>query len=77
MGLYKGFHVSVFSQALASAIFFWVYEIEKQRYSSMGNMQSVVMASTEAGLVTAALTQPLWMMRTRMVLNLSKGIGEV
>ena len=25
MGLYKGFHVSVFSQAIASAIFFWVY----------------------------------------------------
>jgi len=24
-GLYRGFHISIFSQAIATAIFFWLY----------------------------------------------------
>ena len=43
----------------------------------MGSMSSVVVASTEAGLITALVTQPLWMLRTRMVLNINKGVGEI
>ena len=78
MGLFKGFHISVFSQAIASSIFFWVYEVEKKRYSQKGDdMGSVVLASTEAGIMAALISQPLWVIRTRMVLNTSKGIGEI
>ena len=39
-------------------------------------MESVAMASTEASLAATLLTQPLWVIKTRMLLNVDPRISE-
>lgn len=42
-----------------------------QGYSGMN---AVLIASTEASLFGTIVTQPLWVVKTRMLLNTTKGI---
>lgn len=39
-------------------------------------MEAVVMASTEASIITTLLTQPVWVVKTRMLLNVDPRISE-
>lgn len=40
-------------------------------------MNSVLIASTEASIFGTIVTQPLWVVKTRMLLNTTSGISEV
>ena len=39
-------------------------------------MDSVALASIEAGVIATVATQPMWVVKTRMLLNVSKNISE-
>lgn len=39
-GVYKGFHISVFSQATATALFFWLYLFTKKAMSYRSRIMS-------------------------------------
>jgi solute carrier family 25 folate transporter 32 len=39
-------------------------------------MDTVMMASVEASLISTLITQPMWVIKTRMVLNVHKNITE-
>ena len=39
-------------------------------------MDSVALASIEASVVATVVTQPFWVVKTRMLLNLNKSISE-
>lgn len=39
-------------------------------------MDAVVLASTEASILATLLTQPIWVIKTRMLLNLNRHISE-
>lgn len=42
----------------------------------MEHMKAVLLASTEGGVAACVLSQPLWVIKTRMLLNIDKGISE-
>lgn len=71
-GLYKGFYISLLSQGLATGFFFWVYESRKAIYEREGFeiMDAVTMASIEASILATLITQPFWVVKTRMLLNI-------
>lgn len=54
------------------------YEVRKGVYSTRGfkKMDSVTMASLEASLISTLITQPMSVIKTRMVLNVHKDITE-
>lgn len=39
-------------------------------------MDSVALASIEAGVIATVVTQPMWVVKTRMLLNVNKNISE-
>jgi len=39
-------------------------------------MDSVALASIEAGVIATVVTQPMWVIKTRMLLNVNKNISE-
>ena len=53
------------------------YEKRKVHYETRGNdaMSSVAMASLEASFAATMITQPVWVVKTRMLLNTSSGMG--
>jgi hypothetical protein len=53
------------------------YEARKEQLEIEGRqkMESVVMASTEASLAATLLTQPVWVVKTRMLLNVDPRIS--
>lgn len=78
-GLYKGFVVSFVSQMAAHALFFIVYEkriVYYEKVRQMEHMSAVGWASLEGGVAACAMSQPLWVVKTRMLLNVEKGITE-
>lgn len=71
--------VSFVSQMAAHALFFVVYERRLAHYElslKMEHMDAVTWASLEGGIVACVLSQPLWVIKTRMLLNVDKGITE-
>lgn len=76
-GLYKGFYISLFSQASSMSFFFWQYETRKSLYENQGceKMKAVTYASIEASFLTTLITQPIWVIKTRMMLNMNKKIS--
>jgi solute carrier family 25 (mitochondrial folate transporter), member 32 len=40
-------------------------------------MDSVALASVEAGVIATIVTQPMWVVKTRMLLNVNKNISEL
>jgi hypothetical protein len=40
-------------------------------------MLATSIAGTEAGFITVIITQPIWVIRTRVLLNTKKKIGEI
>jgi solute carrier family 25 folate transporter 32 len=76
-GFFKGFYMSLLSQALASSFFFWIYEQRKQKYHQQYSpMTAVALASLEAGVIATLFTQPFWVIKTRMLLNVQPNISE-
>ncbi len=39
-------------------------------------MKAVTLSSIEASVAATIVTQPLWVVKTRMLLNVSKGVSE-
>ena len=39
-------------------------------------MHSVALSSTEASFIATVATQPIWVIKTRMLLNIKPNIGE-
>ena len=60
------------------AFFFWNYETAKKSYeqNGMNTMKAVTLASIEASFMTTLVTQPIWAVKTRMLLNVNKKISE-
>lgn len=54
------------------------YEVRKRVYEVRGyqKMDSVTAASIEASIISTLITQPMWVIKTRMVLNCRKNIKE-
>lgn len=40
-------------------------------------MRAVTYSSIEASIVATLVTQPIWVIKTRMLLNTQPGIGEI
>lgn len=40
-------------------------------------MKSVTFASIEASIFSTFITQPFWVIKTRMILNVKPGISEI
>jgi solute carrier family 25 folate transporter 32 len=49
----------------------------KTLYENKGydTMNAVTIASTQASILTTLVTQPIWVIKTRMLLNCNKNIG--
>ena len=60
------------------AFFFWNYETAKKTHeiNGMSTMNAVTLASIEASFMTTMVTQPIWVIKTRMLLNVNKKISE-
>jgi len=54
------------------------YERRKNTYEEqgLGKMDAVTRASIEASMLTTLVTQPIWVIKTRMLLNCNKRISE-
>ena len=61
------------------AFFFWNYEVAKKAHEQNGTttMKAVTLASIEASFMTTLITQPIWVVKTRMLLNVNKKISEM
>lgn len=42
----------------------------------LGKMDAVALASIESGIAATVITQPMWVVKTRMLLNVNKNITE-
>ena len=65
---------------LLLAVFLYLlrYETRKDAYEEKGfqKMKAVTYASTEASILSTLITQPIWVIKTRMMLNINKKISE-
>lgn len=55
------------------------YEKRKKHYEQKGIevMNAVTYSSIEASVVATLVTQPIWVIKTRMLLNTDPNIGEI
>lgn len=62
---------------LAVSVTLLRYETRKARAIRSGSdtMAAVTRASIEASFLTTLITQPIWVLKTRMLLNLNKNIS--
>lgn len=62
---------------LAVTFFLPRYETRKSQYENNGYevMDAVTRASIEASFLTTFITQPIWVLKTRMLLNMNKNIS--
>jgi hypothetical protein len=62
---------------LAVTYLLFRYETRKSRYQreDYDVMAAVTKASIEASLLTTFITQPIWVLKTRMLLNVNKNIS--
>lgn len=58
-------------------IILFSYETRKNSYELRGDstMNAVTKASIEASILTTLITQPIWVIKTRMLLNVNQGIS--
>lgn len=63
---------------LGVAIHLFRYETRKTLYQNGGyeTMNAVTRASVEASVLTTLITQPIWVIKTRMLLNMNQKISE-
>ncbi len=80
-GLYAGLQANLSGSVLAWGSYFYLYELFKGRalrLSDTGRLESQhhLLCAWQAGFVTATLTNPLWVVKTRMVLQTPQGVAQ-
>ena len=76
--LYRGVLMSAFAGSIANSIFFYVYADGKKKYNFDQNKPyswQTMIISYRAGLVSMAITTPLWTLKTRMALYQEKSLN--
>jgi solute carrier family 25 folate transporter 32 len=71
-GLYKGVSLSLLSTNMSRTLFFGVYGKQKSKYEKIYGTHRhlpIVLASVQSSLFTSIVTSPLWVAKTRVVLN--------
>lgn len=79
MSLYRGVFMNIFAGSVANSLFFYVYEDGKKRHgfdSKQPYSWRTALISYKAGLVSMAVTTPLWTVKTRMILFQEYGNRE-
>ena len=66
-GLYAGFTVTMVAMPVQLSLYFALYEKSKTWLKNWGDFQANVMAAVLAGAVSNVVTNPLWLVRTRMM----------
>jgi solute carrier family 25 folate transporter 32 len=63
---------------LAVPTFLSSYETRKSKFQRAGyeRMKAVTRASVEASILCTLITQPIWVVKTRMLLNTNQNISE-
>ena len=67
-GLYTGLSANVTGSAASWAIYFYLYTVfkERQRTSSSSSYYQNLLAAAQAGSVTSLITNPIWLIKTRL-----------
>jgi len=71
-GLFRGVFFHWIAQTVSNVLFFQLYESRKEKLLDIHHYKpylAVLRASTEASLVSVFATQPLWVIKTRRILN--------
>ena len=85
LALYKGLSPAVFANALSWGGYFFLYENAKSRYVSKGigvkedgnlNTTYYLLSALESGIMMVFLTNPLWLIKTRLQLQVGKESGH-
>jgi len=86
MGLYQGLNPAVVGSAVSWGGYFFVYEGMKRQYigfkrpddpdPSLLNSLDNFMLATASGAVMVALTNPVWLIKTRMQLQMNKTASQ-
>lgn len=66
-GLYAGFSVTLVAMPVQLSLYFALYEKSKKWLKGLGDFQANVLAAVAAGSVSNIFTNPLWLVRTRMM----------
>ncbi|EAR86367.3 folate carrier protein, putative (macronuclear) [Tetrahymena thermophila SB210] len=78
-GLYKGFGWTLFAQSVSRVLFFTLYEKSRDFYEKILQHQSkefqIFVASTQSGVIATFITTPMWILKTRMLLNTKQNIS--
>ncbi|KAH8803010.1 putative peroxisomal membrane protein PMP47A, partial [Xylogone sp. PMI_703] len=69
--LYVGIESAVFGIAVTNFVYYYVYESVKNVYSNSQDASSLgyIIASSVSGIVTVLITNPIWVINTRIVAN--------
>jgi len=74
LGLYQGLLPNLIANSLAWGGYFFFYNNAKSRYKILSNgelgAREHLLCATEAGLITTVATNPIWVIKTRMQLQL-------
>ena len=66
-GLYTGFSVTLVAMPIQLSVYFAAYESSKQFFRAFGDFRASVLAAVAAGSLSNVITNPLWLIRTRMM----------
>lgn len=71
LSFYRGCHVNAFS-SIAWTLYFYIYDISKKRHKSIEGTYPTLfklLTASEAAVLSRVLTSPLWVIKTRLILQ--------
>lgn len=73
--MFKGVSINIVAGTVSYGTFFYLYETFKQRLPSdeYSEFTSSLIASTQAAAISSAMMQPVWVLKTRRILDMEKG----